>query len=175
METSDLAGLRDALLTSKAFLTKMLVREAQLAIAGPQSLADWDDYDLSVAALGSIELQLAQAVALAKDAAPELLDKLKGLSDKSPLVVQSAEIAVNVQIARSRKIAGAPVVLVRKTAAAVSFFMGSGLVKKLLSKKKEELPLCQMLVDIERLLPLVDALMAAVDRRRIHPDSAASA
>jgi hypothetical protein len=104
-------------------------------------------------------------VALAKDAAPELLDKLKGLSDKSPLIVQSAEIAVNVQIAEARAISGAPVVMARKTAAAVSFFMGGGIIKKLLAKKKDEIPLREMLIDIERLLPLVDALKAAVDRR----------
>lgn len=174
MDSLDLADLHAALLTAKAFLTRMAVQEAQLAVAGPQGVAEWDDYDQSVAALGSLELRLAQAVSLAKDAAPELLDKLKGLSDKSPLVLQSGEIAVNVQIAQSRRISGAPVVMVRKTATILSFFMGGGLFKKLFSKK-EELPLRQMLIDIERLLPLVDALKSAVDRRGAGAGAAASA
>jgi hypothetical protein len=160
MNPSDLTAFHEALLTAKAFLLKMHVRAAPLAIAGPNALADWPEYSAAIAALGSIEWRLAQAVAHAKDVAPALQDKLKSFAEKSPLALQAAEIAVNVQIADARRIDGQVVILARKTASVFSYFAGGGLVKKLFSKKSE-LPIRQMIVDIDRLLPFVDALQAA--------------
>jgi hypothetical protein len=160
MGPSDLTALREALLTSKAFLVKMQVRAAQLAISGPNALADWPEYPGAAAALGSLELRLAQAVAHAKDVAPELQDKFKAFAEKSPLALQAAEIAVKVQIADARRIDGQVVVLARKTASVFSYFAGGGMLKKLFSRKSE-LPVQQMIVDIDRLLPFVDALQAA--------------
>jgi hypothetical protein len=160
MGPSDLSAFRAALLTSKAFLLKMQVRAAQLAISGPNALADWPDYPEAVAALGSLELRLSQAVAHAKEVAPDIQDKLKTFSEKSPLALQAAEIAVNVQIADARRIDGQVVVLARKTASIFSYFAGGGLVKKLFTKKSD-LPIRQMIVDIDRLLPFIDALQTA--------------
>lgn len=161
MNASDLTDFRASLLAARSFLVKMKVRETQLAIAGPNAIADWEDYSTSIAALGSLELRLAQAVALAKEIAPDLQDKLKAFAEKSPLALQAAEIAVNVRIAEARRIDGEVIVLARKTASVVSYVAGGGFVKKLFSKKPD-LPVRQMIVDIDRLLPFVDALQAAV-------------
>ncbi len=161
MPASDMTELRDALITAQAFLVRMLTNARALYISGPNALAEWDGYAEAVAALGSLELRLANAVVLAKQVAPELQDKLKGFSDKSPVAIRSAELAVNVRIAGSRKLPGSAAVLARKTAAVFGYFAGGGLIKKLFSKRSEDLPLHEMVVDIERLLPLIEVLAAA--------------
>lgn len=160
MASSDLAAFRADLLKARDFLVKMRVREAALAIAGPNALADWEDYAESIGALGALELHLARAAALSKEVAPDLQDKFKGFAEKSPLALRAAEIAVSVRIADARRLDGQVLVLARKTASIFSLFKGGGLIKSLFSKKSE-LPLQEMLVDIERLLPLVTALESA--------------
>lgn len=160
MPSSDLAAFRADLVKARDFLVKMRVREAALAISGPNALADWDEYADSIAALGALELHLTRATAWSKEIAPELQDKFKGFAEKSPLALRAAEIAVSVRIADARRLDGQFLVLARKTASIFSLFKGGGIIKSLFSKKSE-LPVKEMLVDIERLLPLVTALEAA--------------
>lgn len=164
MTGADIAALRADLETAKAFLLHMAIREQALAVSGPHALADWDDFPAGIAALRSLELRLVQAVALAKDIAPELQDKLKSFAEKSPIALQAAEIAVNVEVAKARQVDGQVVVLARKTASIFSYFAGGGFIKKMLAKKPD-LPIRQMVIDIDRLLPFVDALQAAADAK----------
>lgn len=165
MDVSELTELREALVTARDFLVKVTLHKVDLAIAGPNELAGWDGYDDAARAMGLIELRLAQAVALSKDVAPDLQDKFKSFSEKSPLALRAAEMAVEVRIAQSRKVGGSTIVLTRKVATALSYVVGGGFVKKLFSRQeKKDFPDPQMLIDIDRLLPFVDALRAAVDK-----------
>ncbi len=171
MTAGDVAELRAALETARSFLLHMAIREQVLAVAGPNALAEWEDFPTGIAALGSLELRLTQAAALAKEVAPEIQDKLKSFAEKSPLSLQSAEIAVNVAIAQARKVDGQVVVLARKTASIFSYLAGGGFVKKLFAKKPD-LPIRQMVIDIDRLLPFVDALHAAAAAKAAQPTEA---
>lgn len=160
MTSTELADLRAALLSAKGLLTRMHVRKVQIAVAGAGALDDWNGWAEASAALGSLELRLTRAAALAKEIAPDIQDKLKSFAEKSPLALQGAEILVNVEVANARKLDADMIVLARKTASIFSYVGGGGLLKKLLSKKAD-LPVKQMLIDIDRLLPFVDALEAA--------------
>ena len=171
MTSTEPADLRAALLSAKTLLIYMQLHEARLAVAGSAALDDWEGYADGAASLGSLELRLARAVALAKEVAPDIQDKLKSFAEKSPLALQAAEILVNVQIANAHRLDGDVIVLARKTASIFSYFAGGGFVKKLFSKKPD-LPIKQMIVDIDRLLPFVDALQVAVAANAPPPEPA---
>lgn len=172
MNLSDPAELRDALLTTKSFLIRMTVHKAHIAISGPNELAGWNNYEAAAAALTSMELRLVLAVDLAKRVAPELQDKLKSFADKSPLALGAAEIPVLVQIAQPHGVDGSTIVVARKVATALSYFVGGGVIKKLFSKRKD-MPDPQLLIDIERLLPLVDSLAVAAQNAAAKPETTA--
>lgn len=162
MNSSDIAAFRADLLTSRDFIMKMIIRQPQLSALGPRAMAEWDDYPAAVAALGRLELHLARAVALAKESVPSIQDKLKTFAEKSPLALQAAEIPLSVQLAEVMRSDGQMMMLARKTATVFKYVTAGGVLKTLFTRKSE-LPLRQMVIDIERLLPFVDMLQATVD------------
>lgn len=162
MNASEIAAFRADLITSRDFIMKMLIRQPQLSALGPRAMAEWDDYPAAVDALRKLELHLARAVALAKEVAPSIQDKLKNFAEKSPVALQAAEIPLSVQLADALRNDGQMVMLARKTAMIFKYVSAGGVLKTLFTKKSE-LPLRQMVIDIERILPFVDVLQTAVD------------
>lgn len=141
----------------KRFFLDMEARRDRLSIVGLRGISEWEGFQEATSALSTIEAKFAQAVRISRFVNPELGKRLSNIYDNSPLIYRAPEILISVQVEEAKGklgFQGTPLVFLFNSYARLFGFAKF----KSLFTDEGTIPIRRMLVDIERLIPLVDEL-----------------
>jgi hypothetical protein len=164
MDVYNLSEFVSELKKAKEFLLKVEAYSSQISISGLKGLQKWPEYTDASSALSKIEPQLAQTIRFARFINPELHERLQGLYQESPIVSRAIEIGISVQISNSVRTSHSLLGKISRAFDVLVMFFGVARFKMLISDDGQ-IPIRRMLVDISRLIPLIEELETSAYRK----------
>lgn len=164
MDWHSLHKLVKDLTAVRAFLFEIARKQEYCELAGLGEVNKIDGCNQAIGALKTLETQLSILERSSRFTAPELHEKIKSITNESPIASRAAEISLAIEISESRRLRRGLVSWFESIAGGLNGAIGLKPYKNVFSSDGE-IPLKKMLVDLDRLLPLAKAVESTAWKR----------
>jgi hypothetical protein len=157
MEFYEIYRLTEDLDTIQSFLLELIRHKRKIQLMGLSQVMIFDSYEATSEALTRIEVNLSKFSKAAKIINPVIGSKFDTTLEKSSIIKASAEISVSIKIAANSEtlqLSGSPLGSVMGF---ISIFSKRN-KDSLFSLGNAEIPIRDILIDIERLYPLITSV-----------------
>ena len=154
MDWHELRELVEDLASVRVFFIEIAKKQAHLEIVGLERIRRIEGFEKASEVLRSIETRLAEFQRSARFAAPEIHEKVTKILDGSPLIDRASEISLAIEIADSRTLPSKFLPVLSHIAGDYAKLFGIAAFKGAFDSDGV-IPLRQMLIDLDRIQPLL--------------------
>ena len=169
MEPYEIDSFADELVLVKNLLLRMEAASSLLAVAGMRRVSTWSEYNVGKEALLQLESKLSSVLKISRFVDTEIHERLLKISEESPIISHVAEIGIAIQIAEYQTKNGSGLSVFDALSASFSRTLRIPRFQSLFADEGQ-IPIRRMLVDVERVIPLVQELSRTAWRKSFGDD-----